>query len=90
MVPLRVGGGTRLKIFEAMAAGKAVVSTSVGAEGLDVHDGRLSQRDRAPVKRRVFDRRCTRQPVSPQSATRRFGGERLAGRKCGRAIAAAG
>lgn len=38
-VPLRVGGGTRLKIFEAMAAGKAVVSTSVGAEGLDVHDG---------------------------------------------------
>jgi glycosyltransferase involved in cell wall biosynthesis len=38
-VPLRVGGGTRLKIFEAMAAGKAVVSTSVGAEGLDVTDG---------------------------------------------------
>jgi glycosyltransferase involved in cell wall biosynthesis len=38
-VPLRVGGGTRLKIFEAMAAGRAVVSTSVGAEGLDVvHD----------------------------------------------------
>jgi glycosyltransferase involved in cell wall biosynthesis len=40
VVPLRVGGGTRLKIYEAMAAGKAVVSTSVGAEGLDVHDGR--------------------------------------------------
>jgi glycosyltransferase involved in cell wall biosynthesis len=40
VVPLRVGGGTRLKIFEAMAAGKAVVSTTVGAEGLDVHDGR--------------------------------------------------
>jgi glycosyltransferase involved in cell wall biosynthesis len=39
VVPLRVGGGTRLKIFEAMAAGKAVVSTTVGAEGLDVHDG---------------------------------------------------
>ena len=39
VVPLRVGGGTRLKIFEAMAAGKAVVSTAVGAEGLDVHDG---------------------------------------------------
>ncbi len=36
-VPLRVGSGTRLKIYEAMAAGKAVVSTSVGAEGLDVH-----------------------------------------------------
>jgi polysaccharide biosynthesis protein PslH len=34
IVPLRVGGGTRLKIFEAMAAGKAVVSTTIGAEGL--------------------------------------------------------
>jgi glycosyltransferase involved in cell wall biosynthesis len=40
VVPLRIGGGTRLKIYEAMAAGKAVVSTSVGAEGLDVHSGR--------------------------------------------------
>jgi glycosyltransferase involved in cell wall biosynthesis len=39
VVPLRIGGGTRLKIYEAMAAGKAVVSTSVGAEGLDVHQG---------------------------------------------------
>ena len=40
IVPLRIGGGTRLKIYEAMAAGKAVVSTSIGAEGLDVHNGR--------------------------------------------------
>jgi len=40
VVPLRVGGGTRLKIYEAMATAKAVVSTSVGAEGLDVHHGR--------------------------------------------------
>jgi glycosyltransferase involved in cell wall biosynthesis len=40
VVPLRIGGGTRLKIYEAMAMGKPVVSTSVGAEGLDVHDGR--------------------------------------------------
>jgi polysaccharide biosynthesis protein PslH len=40
VVPLRVGGGTRLKIFEAMASGKAVVSTSVGAEGLAVQSGR--------------------------------------------------
>jgi glycosyltransferase involved in cell wall biosynthesis len=36
IVPLRIGGGTRLKIFEAMAMGKAVVSTTVGAEGLPV------------------------------------------------------
>lgn len=40
IVPLRIGGGTRLKIYEAMAMGRAVVSTSVGAEGLDVNDGR--------------------------------------------------
>jgi sugar transferase (PEP-CTERM/EpsH1 system associated) len=39
VVPLRVGGGTRLKIFEAMAMGKAVVSTAVGAEGLPVRAG---------------------------------------------------
>jgi glycosyltransferase involved in cell wall biosynthesis len=40
IVPLRIGGGTRLKIFEAMAAGKAVVSTTVGAEGLPCEPGR--------------------------------------------------
>ncbi len=38
IVPLRIGGGTRLKIFEAMAMEKAVVSTSVGAEGLPVQN----------------------------------------------------
>lgn len=39
VVPLRIGGGSRLKILEAMAMGRAVVSTTVGAEGLDVvHD----------------------------------------------------
>jgi glycosyltransferase involved in cell wall biosynthesis len=40
IVPLRIGGGTRLKIFEAMAMRKAMVSTSVGAEGLDVTSGK--------------------------------------------------
>ncbi len=39
VVPLRIGGGTRLKIFEAMAMEKPVVSTTVGAEGLPVRDG---------------------------------------------------
>jgi polysaccharide biosynthesis protein PslH len=39
IVPLRVGGGTRLKIYEAMAMGKAVVSTALGAEGLPVENG---------------------------------------------------
>jgi sugar transferase (PEP-CTERM/EpsH1 system associated) len=40
VVPLRFGGGTRLKIFEAMAMAKAIVSTAVGAEGLPVTAGR--------------------------------------------------
>ena len=39
VVPLRIGSGTRLKILEALAMGKAIVSTSVGAEGLDLKDG---------------------------------------------------
>jgi hypothetical protein len=39
VVPLRQGGGTRLKILEAMALGTPVVSTSKGAEGLDVRHG---------------------------------------------------
>jgi glycosyltransferase involved in cell wall biosynthesis len=38
-VPLRIGSGTRIKILEALAAGKAVVSTTVGCEGLDLVDG---------------------------------------------------
>jgi sugar transferase (PEP-CTERM/EpsH1 system associated) len=36
VVPLWIGGGTRLKILEAMAMGRAVVSTTIGAEGLDL------------------------------------------------------
>ena len=40
VVPLRIGGGTRIKIYEGMAMGKATVSTTVGAEGLDVQHGR--------------------------------------------------
>ena len=39
IVPLRIGGGTRLKIYEAMAARTAVVSTAIGAEGLDIAPG---------------------------------------------------
>ncbi len=39
VVPLRIGSGTRLKILEALAMGKAVVSTTIGAEGLALRDG---------------------------------------------------
>ena len=40
VVPLRLGGGTRLKIVEAMAMGKATVSTTLGAEGIEAVPGR--------------------------------------------------
>jgi len=39
IVPLRVGGGTRIKIFETMAANIPVISTKIGAEGLPIKDG---------------------------------------------------
>ena len=39
IVPLRVGGGTRLKIFEALAMERALVSTTIGAEGLPLKHG---------------------------------------------------
>jgi polysaccharide biosynthesis protein PslH len=40
VVPLRMGGGTRLKILEALSLGKPVVSTSLGAEGLRLTSGK--------------------------------------------------
>jgi glycosyltransferase involved in cell wall biosynthesis len=40
VVPLRKGGGTRLKVLEALALGTPVVSTSKGIEGLELEDGR--------------------------------------------------
>ena len=39
VIPLRIGGGSRLKILEALALNRAVVSTTFGAEGLDLQDG---------------------------------------------------
>ncbi len=38
VVPLKVGGGTRLKLLQAMSMGKAIVSTSLGCEGIEVED----------------------------------------------------
>jgi glycosyltransferase involved in cell wall biosynthesis len=40
VVPIRIGGGTRLKIYEAMAMGRPLVSTTIGAEGLPIEDGK--------------------------------------------------
>jgi len=40
VVPLRIGGGTRVKIYEMMAMAKTIVSTTIGAEGLNYSDGK--------------------------------------------------
>ena len=57
VVPLRIGSGTRLKILEAGAMGKAMVSTTIGAEGLDFDPGReiLIADDPVSFARNVVD-----------------------------------
>jgi len=65
IVPLRIGGGTRLKIYEAMAAGVPVVSTTIGAEGLAVEDGRQISLADTPE---VFAARCLALLQSPDQA----------------------
>jgi glycosyltransferase involved in cell wall biosynthesis len=49
LIPLRVGSGTRIKTFEAMAAGRAVVGTTIGVEGLDITPGTHYLRADAPA-----------------------------------------
>lgn len=66
VVPLRMGGGTRLKILDAWAMGKAVVSTSVGCEGLEARDGeniliRDTAEDFAQAVRNVLTDRALRE-----------------------------
>ena len=39
LVPMRSGGGTRLKVLDGLASGRAMVSTTMGAEGIDARDG---------------------------------------------------
>ncbi|MCX7670846.1 MAG: glycosyltransferase family 4 protein, partial [Anaerolineae bacterium] len=57
VVPLRVGGGMRLKLLQALAMGKAIVSTTIGAEGIAVAHGRdiLLADDPAAFARCVVD-----------------------------------
>jgi polysaccharide biosynthesis protein PslH len=67
IVPLRIGGGTRLKIYEAMAAKIPVVSTTIGAEGLTVNppiDIRIADRPED------FARRCIELLENRQERTR--------------------
>jgi polysaccharide biosynthesis protein PslH len=65
VVPLRAGSGTRLKLLEAMAMGKAIVSTRIGAEGIALRDGREalladSAEEFAAAISRLFDDRALR------------------------------
>jgi glycosyltransferase involved in cell wall biosynthesis len=71
IVPLRIGGGTRLKIYEAMAAVLPVISTTVGAEGLDVRDGQTIALADEPAE---FARRCI-DLVSDRAAAQRMAAE---------------
>jgi glycosyltransferase involved in cell wall biosynthesis len=60
-VPLRIGGGSRLKILEALASGLPVASTPIGAEGLELapdHDLLVAELDAMPAALA----RCIRQP----------------------------
>lgn len=87
VVPLRVGGGTRLKIYEAMSMDRPVVSTTIGAEGLPLDEGEhIVRADDAPA----FADACIRMLSAPKEAWRMaraggayvrasFGWERVAG-----------
>ena len=50
IVPIRIGGGTRMKIYEAMAMGKTLISTSVGAEGLPNINGKNIFIENDPIR----------------------------------------
>ena len=73
VVPLRAGGGTRLKIFEALAMARPVVSTTVGAEGLGIEPGRhfVAADDPRDVCRRGGRRCCAIRSGGAQLGTRR-------------------
>jgi len=95
IVPLRVGGGSRLKILEAMAMGRAIVSTTVGAEGLDFgRDSPVLLADdptdfaNAVLKLLGDPELCTRLgAVGRRIVEERFGWEQLA-EQCGHFITA--
>jgi len=85
VVPLRSGGGTRLKILEAMAMARPVIATSVGAEGLEVTPGKdilIADDVQQFVERVEFLMRSTEAPASLGTAGRRLVLEKYDWRKC--------
>jgi polysaccharide biosynthesis protein PslH len=71
IVPMRSGSGTRLKVFEAMASGKAIVSTAIGAEGLPVEHEKNILLAETPED---FARECVRL-LGDEGLRRRLGSE---------------
>lgn len=86
VIPLRVGSGTRIKAFEAMAMGCPVVSTTIGVEGLDLVDGKHYVRADEPQKMAAQiaellgskDRRITMAGAARELVASRFGYRRAA------------
>lgn len=71
IVPLRAGGGTRLKILEAMAMGRPVVSTTIGCEGIEAEHGRHLLIADTAVEFATAVRRLLRDPGEAASLARR-------------------
>jgi polysaccharide biosynthesis protein PslH len=86
IIPLRIGGGTRLKVFEAMAMETPLVSTTIGVEGLPVHDGVETLIGDTPDEFaaavvRVLNNKALAQRLGKQAAARvreEFGWDRVA------------
>jgi glycosyltransferase involved in cell wall biosynthesis len=86
VIPLRIGGGTRLKVYEAMAMERPLISTSVGAEGLPLSDGEEllladTPDDFASAVVRVLKDRSLAQRLGARAAAtvrERFGWDRVA------------
>ena len=79
VVPLRIGGGTRLKVLEAMAMGKAIVSTSLGCEGFDLVPGQELLTADSPAEFAAAVLALLRDPARRERmgrAARRFAGSR--------------
>jgi polysaccharide biosynthesis protein PslH len=90
IVPLRVGGGTRLKIVDAMAQGKAIVTTTLGAEGIEGKDGEHFVLADDPAEFAAHTARLLRDPVERArlgTAARALAEETYAWRKLGTKLA---